>query len=205
MKGFYGFLLLIAVFSCISSMSFAQNQLVLVGDTLLGTSQNYRPCNIITDSEDDLWIAYSKSGIARFNGDFFEHFTKQDEHIPTDTIYDICISGDYIYAASFLGLFRANLSQTPITWDWYDETSGYVLHALASNSEFVIALAGSLTQITHLLKFNINDEEVEYIDIEDIYSFNPGYRAQVEFDGENNIYWGARSSNGIYKYDASTI
>ena len=139
----------------ITATGFCQSEPVLIDYSSVGSGINFKTINVITDLNEDLWIAHYKAGISWYEGTEFSHFNNENSGLTTDTIYDIYIDGNTIYASTFKGICKADYTANPIVWDTYPETSTYVVFTLIINNGYVYALAGTNTNVTHLIKINI--------------------------------------------------
>jgi hypothetical protein len=210
MKTLIGF---ITVFCTLLSISLlGQIQPINIGDSILDdgplhdTSFNLQVKNIALDDNQDLWIAYEKCGIAKYDGTEFFHFYSDEQGFLSDSINFILNHNERIYAATDSSIIYTDYNVNPISWNVFANTEEYFVHSLTADDNYLYALAGNKNYIWELLKINIDTEVIENIEIDTCSIAGWTELVTMTHDNNHNIYWATKSSDGIYKYNGdSTI
>ncbi|MDD3685206.1 MAG: T9SS type A sorting domain-containing protein [Bacteroidales bacterium] len=193
---------LLLILTGISTHVLSQRMPVNIPDSTLPGTLQYIPTGLATDAADNLWISYSRTGIAKYDGTNFTLFCQDDGLLSNDSVYDIVISGSKAYAATAMGILWADIMEATPIWKTVLGTETYFAFALTVSNGYLYALSGASSEINKILKVNTATLNVENIEITSFNHF-PNYLPTIISDSENNIYWAGYYSNGIYKYNGT--
>jgi hypothetical protein len=199
MKKLAAFTLLLLLVA-ISTHVLSQRMPVNIPDSTLPGTLQYIPTGLATDAADNLWISYSRTGIAKFDGTNFTLFCQDAGLLSNDSVYDIVISGSKAFAATAKGILYSDIMEVTPVWQTVSGTETYFAFALTVSNGYLYALSGASSEINKILKINTGSLNLESIEITSFNHF-PNYLPTIISDSENNIYWAGYYSKGIYKYN----